>query len=61
MDQVAGGPFKLERLMSHMGQDKKAEGGAITLVLVRAIGDAFVQKKVSVERLAAFMAAEGAV
>ncbi len=61
MDQAAGAPFRLDALMSHMGQDKKAEGGAITLVLARAIGDAFVQKNVSPERLAAFLASEGAI
>lgn len=32
------------KLLSHMDQDKKNEGGALTLILARAIGDAFVQK-----------------
>ena len=31
-------------LLAHMDQDKKNEGGALTLILARAIGDAFVQK-----------------
>ncbi len=31
-------------LLTHMDQDKKNEGGALTLILARAVGDAFVQK-----------------
>ncbi len=31
-------------LIRHMDQDKKNEGGALTLILARAIGDTFVQK-----------------
>jgi 3-dehydroquinate synthase len=33
-----------ENLLSHMDQDKKNEHGALTLILARGIGDAFVQK-----------------
>jgi len=36
-----------DRLVSHMAQDKKNEGGALTLILVRSIGSAFVQKNAS--------------
>ena len=32
------------KLLDHMEQDKKNEGGALTLILARSIGDAFVQK-----------------
>ena len=32
------------KLLTHMDQDKKNEGGALTLILARTIGDAFVQK-----------------
>jgi len=32
------------KLLTHMDQDKKNEGGALTLILARKIGDAFVQK-----------------
>jgi len=31
--------------LGHMDQDKKNEHGALTLILARAIGEAFVQKK----------------
>lgn len=34
-------------LLSHMDQDKKNEGGGLTLILARNIGDAFVQKAAS--------------
>ncbi len=34
-------------LIAHMDQDKKNEGGALTLILARSIGDAFVQKNAS--------------
>lgn len=33
-----------EGLMKHMDQDKKNEGGALTLILAKSIGEAFVQK-----------------
>lgn len=36
-----------ENLLIHMDQDKKNEHGALTLILARAIGDAFVQKSAS--------------
>lgn len=35
---------KPKTLLAHMDQDKKNEGGALTLILARSIGDAFVQK-----------------
>jgi len=43
-----------------MAQDKKAEGGALTLVLARGLGQAFVAKAVDAERLRAFLVEEGA-
>lgn len=36
-----------DALMRHMSQDKKNENGALTLILARAIGGAFVQKGAS--------------
>ena len=33
-----------KKLLAHMDQDKKNEGGALTLILARSIGEAFVQK-----------------
>ncbi len=34
-----------ERLISHMDQDKKNEGGTLTLILARKIGESFVKKQ----------------
>ena len=34
-----------DALLSHMGQDKKNEGGHLTLILPRAIGDTYVEKR----------------
>jgi len=34
-----------DRLISHMDQDKKNEGGDLTLILARKIGESFVQKQ----------------
>ena len=54
-------PFNADALVAHCGQDKKAEGGTLTFVLVRAIGDAFVAKDVDRAALRAFLVEEGAV
>ena len=34
-----------DALLRHMGQDKKNEGGHLTLILPRAIGDTYVEKR----------------
>jgi 3-dehydroquinate synthase len=54
------GKFKAEALLDRMAGDKKAEGGALTLILARAIGDTFVDKAVDASLLLAFLKAEGA-
>jgi len=43
-----------------MRQDKKASGGGLTLILARAIGDAFVARDVDPGPLRNFLIAEGA-
>ena len=53
-------PFNADALVAHCGQDKKAEGGTLTFVLVRGIGDAFVAKDVDRAALRAFLVEEGA-
>jgi 3-dehydroquinate synthase len=58
--QVAGAPFVAERLVRHMGQDKKAEAGRLTFILARALGDAFVAKQVDAAAVTDFLIAEGA-
>lgn len=42
-------------LMGHIEQDKKNEGKELTLILMREIGDAFVQKGVSPARVREFL------
>ena len=54
-------PFAADALIAHCGQDKKAEGGKLTFVLARGIGDAFVAKDVDRAALKAFLIEEGAV
>ena len=43
-----------------MAGDKKAEGGALTLILARGIGRAFVAKGVDAAKVRAFLIEEGA-
>jgi 3-dehydroquinate synthase len=46
-----------DRLLGHMGKDKKVRDGAITLILPRRIGDAFEMRDAPADELRAFMAA----
>ena len=48
-------------LVSAMAQDKKAEGGALTFILARRLGDAFIAKDVDSAQLADFLIREGAL
>ena len=61
LDEVPGHPFHADALIAAMAQDKKAEGGALTLVLVRAIGEAFVARGVDPAPLRDFLVDEGAL
>ena len=54
------GAFQADRLLALMAGDKKAEGGALTLILARAIGEAFVAKAVDAAKVRTFLLAEGA-
>jgi 3-dehydroquinate synthase len=45
-----------DRLLSHMGKDKKVRDGGITLILPRRIGDVFVVRDTPVEQLRSFLA-----
>jgi 3-dehydroquinate synthase len=54
------GMFSAERLLARMAGDKKAEGGRLTLILARAIGDAFVDKAADPDAVTAFLRSEGA-
>jgi 3-dehydroquinate synthase len=61
MAQVSGAPFLAKRLIEHMAQDKKAEGGRLTFVLAKGIGQAFVAKGVDADAVRAFLISEGAI
>jgi len=43
-----------------MAQDKKAEGGRLTFVLAKGLGQAFVAKGVDAAAVRAFLVSEGA-
>ncbi len=58
LDQA--GTFAADRLLALMAGDKKAEGGALTLILARGIGQAFVAKGVDADAVRAFLIEEGA-
>ena len=45
-----------DRLLTHMGKDKKVRDGAITLILPRRIGDVFVMRDAPADQLRAFLA-----
>ncbi|MFI4973600.1 MAG: 3-dehydroquinate synthase [Caulobacterales bacterium] len=60
LDQLAGRPFSASRLVAHMAQDKKAEGGAPTFILARGLGQAFTAKGVEAGVVRDFLIAEGA-
>ena len=48
-----------DRLLTHMGKDKKVRDGAITLILPRRIGDFFVMRDAPRERLRDFRQQRG--
>ena len=56
----AFGRLSARALIKRMAGDKKAERGGLTLILARAIGDAYVDKAVDPAALTAFLKAEGA-
>jgi 3-dehydroquinate synthase len=46
-----------DRLVAHMGRDKKVQDGKITLVLPRRLGEVFVMRDASADALREFLAA----
>jgi len=50
--------LEAERLLHHMGQDKKVEQGSITLILMRRIGEAFVAKDQNPDTILTFLQQE---
>lgn len=60
LGDVTGHPFAADRLVAHMAQDKKAQGGRLTFILARGIGEAFVARDVDAGQVRGFLLAEGA-
>jgi 3-dehydroquinate synthase len=58
LDQA--GDFEADRLLDLMAGDKKAESGALTLILARGVGQAFVAKAVDAASVRRFLVSEGA-
>jgi 3-dehydroquinate synthase len=52
---VTGKPLLVGWLFEAMGHDKKNENGALTLILTRGIGAAFVQKGVDAQAVRVFL------
>ena len=55
---LAGTPA--DRLIAHMGKDKKVRDGRITLILPRRIGEAFVMKDAPLDPLHDFLSGAAA-
>ena len=49
----------VNRLLAHMGKDKKVRDGRITLILPRKIGDAFRTSDVPAQELRSFLTEAG--
>ena len=60
MAEIPAGPFAVDDLVAHMAQDKKAEGGRLTFILAKGIGQAFVAKDVDAAEVRRFLIEEGA-
>ena len=60
MSDVRSEPFAADQLIAHMAQDKKAEGGRLTFVLAKGLGEAFVAKDVDASKVREFLIDEGA-
>jgi 3-dehydroquinate synthase len=57
---LPGETLSAANLAARMGQDKKAKGGALTFILARGIGQAFVAEGVQSHAVAEFLVTEGA-
>lgn len=55
ISRLPGGPFAPDRLVDAMMHDKKNEGGALTFILARGIGEAFVARDVAPDAVHTFL------
>jgi 3-dehydroquinate synthase len=44
LSRLSGGPYRADELLAHMAHDKKVKDGRMTLILVRGVGKAFIQR-----------------
>ncbi len=59
-DLKDSGELSADALLRHMMQDKKVEAGALTLILVRRLGEAFIAKSVDAGSVLDFLKSAGA-
>lgn len=52
---LPGGPYRADGLLAAMAHDKKNEAGALTLILARGIGRAFVEKRADAGAVRTFL------
>ncbi|TNE40734.1 MAG: 3-dehydroquinate synthase [Alphaproteobacteria bacterium] len=55
ISQIDGPPLDPERLLAAMFQDKKVQGGRLTFILSRGVGQAFIARDIAPEKLQAFL------
>ena len=55
---IPGGVSDAATLLGHMRQDKKVEGGKLTFILARGVGQSFVARDVDAEKVLAFLESE---
>ena len=53
--ELPGGPYAPSRLVARMGSDKKNTGGAITLILAKSIGEAYIASGADTRDLETFL------
>lgn len=58
--QLSGGPYLPHELLAHMAHDKKAKHGRLTLILARAIGEAFIERQIDEASLRDFLSRDAA-
>ena len=55
MKEIRGGAPHVDALMQLIAQDKKVKRGALTFILARAVGEAFVENNVDAAEVRAFL------
>jgi len=56
LSQIPGEALNVDGLMAHIAQDKKVSRGALTFILVRGLGQAFIARDIAAEDVRAFLA-----